>query len=147
MTGSPRRRAARCAPGVSRSCARDPKYYSPTITAVMLPEGHDADAFRKSRARELQHLLRRELRPLRGQVLPHRPSRRHQRRLMLIGALGSTEMALALAGIPHKKGGVQAAMDYIVSAHARRRAPSGGVTLFYAMPVDRHPAVSTERQA
>ena len=35
----------------------------------------------------------------------------------LIGALGITEMALALAGIPHKKGGVQAAMDYLVSAH------------------------------
>ena len=31
-------------------------------------------------ARDLQHLLRRELRPLRRQVLPHRPSRRHQRR-------------------------------------------------------------------
>ena len=27
-------------------------------------------------------------------------------------------MALALAGVPHKKGGVQAAMDYFVSAHA-----------------------------
>ena len=26
-------------------------------------------------------------------------------------------MALALAGIPHKKGGVQAAMDYLISAH------------------------------
>ncbi len=25
---------------------RDGKYYSPTVTAVMLPEGHDADAFR-----------------------------------------------------------------------------------------------------
>ena len=25
---------------------RDPKYYSPTMTAVLLPEGHDADAFR-----------------------------------------------------------------------------------------------------
>src|SRR3954466_4919256 len=25
---------------------RDPKYYSPTVTAVMMPEGHDADAFR-----------------------------------------------------------------------------------------------------
>jgi alanine-glyoxylate transaminase/serine-glyoxylate transaminase/serine-pyruvate transaminase len=25
---------------------RDPKYYSPTVTAVLLPEGHDADAFR-----------------------------------------------------------------------------------------------------
>ena len=38
-----------------------------------------------------------------------------------MGALGITEMALALAGIPHKKGGVQAAMDYLISAHAARR--------------------------
>ena len=29
----------------------------------------------------------------------------------LIGALGAVEMALKLAGVPHKKGGVQAAMD------------------------------------
>ena len=36
----------------------------------------------------------------------------------IIGALGITEMALSLAGIPHKKGGVQAALDYITSAHA-----------------------------
>jgi len=36
----------------------------------------------------------------------------------LVGVLGMTEMALSLAGIPHKKGGVQAAMDYITSAHA-----------------------------
>ena len=35
----------------------------------------------------------------------------------MIGALAVTEMALALAGIPHKKGGVQAAMDYLVSRH------------------------------
>src|SRR5690606_25741673 len=33
----------------------------------------------------------------------------------VIGALAATEMSLALAGIPHKKGGVQAAMDYLVS--------------------------------
>ena len=38
-------------------------------------------------------------------------------------------MALALAGIPHKKGGVQAAMDYIVSAHAGDEARRGGVAL------------------
>jgi alanine-glyoxylate transaminase/serine-glyoxylate transaminase/serine-pyruvate transaminase len=37
---------------------------------------------------------------------------------MLIGALGITEMALSLAGVPFKKGGVQAAMDYLVSAHS-----------------------------
>jgi alanine-glyoxylate transaminase/serine-glyoxylate transaminase/serine-pyruvate transaminase len=27
-------------------------------------------------------------------------------------------MALSLAGIPHRKGGVQAAIDYLVSVHA-----------------------------
>jgi alanine-glyoxylate transaminase/serine-glyoxylate transaminase/serine-pyruvate transaminase len=37
---------------------------------------------------------------------------------MMIGALGATEMALELAGVPHKKGGVQAAMDYIVSTQS-----------------------------
>jgi alanine-glyoxylate transaminase / serine-glyoxylate transaminase / serine-pyruvate transaminase len=36
---------------------------------------------------------------------------------MLMGALSATEMALALAGVPYKKGGAQAAMDYLVSAH------------------------------
>ena len=38
------RRAVR-AWGLEILC-RDPKYYSPTVTAVLLPEGHDADAFR-----------------------------------------------------------------------------------------------------
>ena len=38
--------------------------------------------------------------------------------LALIGALGATEMALKLAGVPHNKGGVQVAMDYIVSAQS-----------------------------
>ena len=77
-TGLPRRHGARCAPGVSKSSAATPKYYSPTITAVLLPEGHDADAFRGAGARYLQYLLRRELRPLRQEIFPHRPSRRHQ---------------------------------------------------------------------
>ena len=40
----------------------------------------------------------------------------------MIGALANTEMALALAGVPHKKGGVQAAMDYIT-----RMKRSGGL--------------------
>ena len=35
-----------------------------------------------------------------------------------MGVLAVTEMGLSLAGIPHKKGGVQAAMDYIASVHA-----------------------------
>ena len=36
----------------------------------------------------------------------------------MMGVLAMTEMALSLARIPHKKGGVQAAMDYIASMHA-----------------------------
>jgi alanine-glyoxylate transaminase/serine-glyoxylate transaminase/serine-pyruvate transaminase len=40
---------------------------------------------------------------------------------MLMGALAATEMTLGIAGIPHKKGGVQAAMDYIVSAEKPAR--------------------------
>jgi alanine-glyoxylate transaminase/serine-glyoxylate transaminase/serine-pyruvate transaminase len=38
--------------------------------------------------------------------------------LTILGALAGTEMALTLAGVPIRKGGVQVAMDYIVSAHA-----------------------------
>ena len=110
------RRAVR-AWGLEILC-RDAKYYSPTITAVLLPEGHDADAFRGARARDLQHLLRRELRPLCQEIFPHRPSRRRQRRLASSARSPRPKWRWALAGIPHKKGGVQAAMDYIVSAHS-----------------------------
>ena len=39
-----------------------------------------------------------------------------------MGALAGAEMALALAGVPHKKGGVQAAMDYLTGPHAAARA-------------------------
>ena len=38
---------------------------------------------------------------------------------MLLGALAATEMSLAIAGVPHKKGGVQAAMDYFIADAAR----------------------------
>ena len=44
---------------------------------------------------------------------------------MLMGALAATEMALSLAGIPHKKGGAQAAMDY-PDFRARQRGQAGG---------------------
>ena len=37
--------------------------------------------------------------------------------LTILGALAGTEMALSLSGVPIKKGGVQAAMDYIASVH------------------------------
>jgi alanine-glyoxylate transaminase/serine-glyoxylate transaminase/serine-pyruvate transaminase len=96
---------------------RDAKYYSPTITAVMLPEGHNADAFRSLALDHFNIAYGASFGAYSGKYfrIGHLGDVNDG---MLIGALGITEMALALAGIPHKKGGVQAALDYIVSAHA-----------------------------
>jgi alanine-glyoxylate transaminase/serine-glyoxylate transaminase/serine-pyruvate transaminase len=109
------RRAVR-AWGLEIMC-KDPKYYSPTITAVMLPEGHNADAFRNLALDHFNIAYGASFGQYSGKYfrIGHLGDINDG---MLIGALGITEMALALAGIPHKKGGVQAALDYIVSAHA-----------------------------
>ena len=72
------RRAVR-AWGLEIMC-RDPKYYSPTITAVMLPEGHNADAFRSLALDTFNISYGASFGAYSGQVFPHRPSRRHQRR-------------------------------------------------------------------
>jgi len=95
---------------------RDPKYYSPTVTAVMVPEGVDADAFRNL---ALEHF----------NISYGASFGAYNKKYFrighlgdvndatIVGALAATEMALAVAGIPHRKGGVQAAMDYFTSAH------------------------------
>jgi len=91
--------------------------YSPTITAILLPEGHDADKFR-SLALELFNI---SYGASFGQYAGKYFRIGHLGDIndgTLIGALGITEMALSAAGIPHKKGGVQAAVDYLASAQA-----------------------------
>ncbi len=110
------RRAVR-AWGLEIMC-RDPKYYSPTITAVMLPEGHNADAFRALALETFNISYGASFGPYAGKYfrIGHLGDINDG---TLIGALGITEMALGLAGIPHKKGGVQAAMDYLTSVHVR----------------------------
>jgi alanine-glyoxylate transaminase/serine-glyoxylate transaminase/serine-pyruvate transaminase len=109
------RRAVR-AWGLEIMC-RDPKFYSPTITAVMLPEGHNADAFRSLALDTFNIAYGSSFGQYAGKYfrIGHLGDVNDGQQ---IGALGITEMALAVAGIPHKKGGVQAAIDYIVSAHA-----------------------------
>ena len=109
------RRAVR-AWGLETMC-RDPKYYSPTITAVMLPEGRNADAFRGLALDNFNIAYGASFGQYSGKYfrIGHLGDINDG---TLIGALGITEMALALAGIPHQKGGVQAAMDYIASALA-----------------------------
>jgi alanine-glyoxylate transaminase/serine-glyoxylate transaminase/serine-pyruvate transaminase len=106
------RRAVR-AWGLEIIC-RDPKYYSPTITAVLMPEGHDGDAFRALALEHFNISFGASFGPFAGKMfrIGHLGDINE---LMLLGALGATEMALTLAGVPHKKGGVQAAMDYLTA--------------------------------
>src|SRR6187549_2223624 len=109
------RRAVR-AWGLEIMC-KESKYYSPTITAVMLPEGHNADAFRNLALETFNISYGASFGAYAGKYfrIGHLGDLNDG---MLMGALANTEMALALAGIPHKKGGVQAAVDYLISAHA-----------------------------
>src|SRR5262245_59054986 len=107
------RRAVR-AWGLEIMC-RDAKYYSPTITAVLTPEGHDADAFRNVALDTFNISYGMSFGRFAGKMfrIGHLGDIND---LTLIGALGGTEMALSLAGIPHRRGGTQAAMDYLVAA-------------------------------
>jgi alanine-glyoxylate transaminase/serine-glyoxylate transaminase/serine-pyruvate transaminase len=109
------RRAVR-AWGLEIMC-KEAKYYSPTITAILLPEGHNADKFRAQALDTFNIAYGASFGPYAGKYfrIGHLGDINDG---TLVGALGITEMALALAGIPHKKGGVQAAMDYLVSAHS-----------------------------
>jgi alanine-glyoxylate transaminase/serine-glyoxylate transaminase/serine-pyruvate transaminase len=94
---------------------RDPKYYSPTVTAVMMPEGHDADAFRNLALDNYNISYGASFGRYAGKYfrIGHLGDINEA---MLLGGLSVTEMALSLAGIPHRQGGVQAAMDYLVSS-------------------------------
>jgi alanine-glyoxylate transaminase/serine-glyoxylate transaminase/serine-pyruvate transaminase len=96
---------------------RDAKYYSPSVTAVLLPDGHDADQFRNIALNTFNIAYGASFGPYAKKYfrLGHMGDVNDT---MMLGALAATEMALALAGVPHKKGGVQAAMDYIVSTQS-----------------------------
>jgi alanine-glyoxylate transaminase/serine-glyoxylate transaminase/serine-pyruvate transaminase len=102
--------------GLENVC-RDPKYYSPTLTATILPEGHNADAFRALALDTFNISYGASFGTLAGKYfrIGHLGDVNDA---MMMGALSATEMALQLAGVPIKKGGAQAAMDYLVSAHA-----------------------------
>jgi len=101
--------------GLENIC-RDSKFYSPTLTAVLLPDCHDADAFRALALEHFNISFGASFGRFQGKMfrIGHLGDTNDT---MLMGALSATEMALSLAGIPHKKGGAQAAMDYLVSAH------------------------------
>jgi alanine-glyoxylate transaminase/serine-glyoxylate transaminase/serine-pyruvate transaminase len=97
--------------GLEILCA-DPAEYSSSLTAVMVPAEHDADAVRKVALERFDLSLGTGLGKLAGKVfrIGHLG---WLNELMLMGTLAGVEMALALAGVPHQRGGVDAAMDYL----------------------------------
>jgi alanine-glyoxylate transaminase / serine-glyoxylate transaminase / serine-pyruvate transaminase len=92
--------------------AARPEEYSSALTAVIMPDGHDADAFRKIVLERFDMSLGTGLGKLRGKVfrIGHLGDYND---LMLAGTLGGVEMGLAAAGVPFTRGGVTAALDYL----------------------------------
>jgi alanine-glyoxylate transaminase/serine-glyoxylate transaminase/serine-pyruvate transaminase len=98
--------------GLEMVC-EDPQEYSNSLTAAFMPEGHDADRLRNIILENFDLSLGAGLSKLAGKVLRigHLGSFND---LMLAGTLSGIEMGLRLAGIPHKSGGVMAALESLV---------------------------------
>ncbi|CAO4152451.1 Alanine-glyoxylate transaminase/serine-glyoxylate transaminase/serine-pyruvate transaminase [Methylorubrum thiocyanatum] len=101
-------RAAVEAWGLEVLC-RNPDEYSPVLTAVMMPDGHGADAFRALVLDKFDMSLGAGLSKLADKIfrIGHLGETND---LTLMGALSGVEMGLAAAGVPHQRGGVLAAM-------------------------------------
>jgi len=96
-------------------CPLDPEEYSHSLTAVWMPDGHDADALRRVILDRFDLSLGTGLGKVKGRVfrIGHLGDLND---LMLAGTLCGVEMGLALAGVPHAAGGVGAALDYLRSS-------------------------------
>jgi alanine-glyoxylate transaminase/serine-glyoxylate transaminase/serine-pyruvate transaminase len=113
-------RRAVAAWGLELLCAR-PEEYSSVVTAVVMPEGHDADAFRKIVLERFDMSLGAGLGKLKGNVfrIGHLGDFND---LMLAGTLSGIEMGLAASGVPFTRGGVTAALDYLAGDASERKA-------------------------
>jgi len=96
--------------------ASNPAEYSASLTAVLLPAGHDADRVRKIVLETFDMSLGTGLGKLAGKVfrIGHLGDFND---LTLMGTLAGVEMGLALAGVPVKQEGVAAAMRYLAESH------------------------------
>jgi alanine-glyoxylate transaminase/serine-glyoxylate transaminase/serine-pyruvate transaminase len=91
-----------------------PDRYSDSVTAILMPEGYDAEAVRRCARYRFNVSLGGGLGVLGGKVfrIGHLGDLNEP---MLLGALAAVEMALRIEGIPHGRGGVDAAMDYLAA--------------------------------
>jgi alanine-glyoxylate transaminase/serine-glyoxylate transaminase/serine-pyruvate transaminase len=100
---------------------RDPKYYSSTLTAVMMPDGHNADTFRNVALESFDVSLGTGLAKVAGKVfrIGHLGDTND---LTIIATLAGVEMGLSLAGVPHTPAGVAAAMTHFTEANRAGRS-------------------------
>jgi alanine-glyoxylate transaminase/serine-glyoxylate transaminase/serine-pyruvate transaminase len=93
-------------------CCLDPAAYSSTLTAIMVPDGVDADGVRKIILDRFDMSLGTGLGKMQGKLfrIGHLGDLND---LTLAGTLCGVEMGLGLAGVPHQKGGVDAALAYL----------------------------------
>jgi alanine-glyoxylate transaminase/serine-glyoxylate transaminase/serine-pyruvate transaminase len=98
----------------------EPREYSNTLTAVLMPPGHDADTLRKIILEHFDMSLGTGLAKVQGKVfrIGHLGDFNE---LMLAGTLCGIEMGLALAQVPHQRGGISEALAYLADAKEARR--------------------------
>lgn len=96
--------------------ARNPEQYSSVLTAVLMPDGFKETALRDVVLKTFNMSLGAGLGKLAGRVfrIGHLGDFNE---LMLAGTLAGVEMGLDLAGVPHNKGGVAAALDYLTGQY------------------------------
>jgi alanine-glyoxylate transaminase/serine-glyoxylate transaminase/serine-pyruvate transaminase len=106
------RRAVR-AWGLEILC-QNPDEYSGSLTAILLPDGHDADSLRQLILERYNMSLGTGLGKVQGRVfrIGHLGDFND---LMLAGTLSGVEMGLIGADIPFNKGGINAALDYLAN--------------------------------
>lgn len=98
----------------------EPREYSNSLTAVLMPDGHDADAYRRVVLENFNMSLGNGLGKLAGKVfrIGHLGDFNE---LMLAGTLSGVEMGLELAKVPYQKGGAQAALGYLAQTAAEHK--------------------------
>lgn len=104
-------RAAVRAWGLEVLCAKQGEE-SGVLTAVMMPEGHSADAFRATTLKHYNISLGNGLSKIADRVfrIGHLGDFND---LMLMATLSGVELGLAKSGVPHQAGGVLAAMEQL----------------------------------
>ena len=92
--------------------ARNPIERSDSITAIMVPDGHDSDNLRKIIYDNYNMSLGTGLNKVKGKVfrIGHMGDLND---LTLAGTLSGVEMGLKKSGIPFNKGGIMAALDFL----------------------------------